>query len=81
MSDALQAKIQRTIDEHVAEEGGGFVTAWHLIAEYIDTEGEESWLYATADNQKAMTTIGLIEWARGVTRYEQHRYLDAIADE
>jgi hypothetical protein len=49
--------------------------------EYIDTEGDEAWVSATAPEQKAMTTIGLLEWARGVARYEQHRYLNAIADE
>jgi hypothetical protein len=78
----LCAQIQNTIDNHLStHEGGGFVTGWYFVVEYIDTEGDEAWLYATAPEQKAMTTIGLLEWARGVARYEQHRYLDAIADE
>jgi hypothetical protein len=77
----LRTRIQASIDNHLATQGGGIVTGWHFIAEYIDTEGDEAWLYCTAPEQKAMTTIGLLEWARGVARYEQHRYLNTIADE
>jgi hypothetical protein len=77
----LQARVQAAIDEHLAENGGGFVTSWHFVADFIDSDGEESWLFATADDQKAMATMGLLEWARGVAQYEQRRYLEDIGDE
>lgn len=80
MGGDLQARVQAAIDEYLAANGGGFVTGWHFVADLIDSDGEQNWLYATADDQKAMTTMGLIEWARGVARYEQHRYLDDLGD-
>jgi hypothetical protein len=78
----LCARIQDTIDDHLAtHEGGGFVTGWYFVAEYIDTEGDEAWLYATAAEQRAIVTMGLLKWAKGVADFEQHRYLNTIADE
>lgn len=77
----LRERIQASIDNHLATHGGGMVTGWYFIAEYIDPDGDEAWLYATADNQRAITTMGLLKWAVGVAKYEQQRYLNSIAEE
>lgn len=77
---ALERWLQATIDAYLNETGGGLVTSWHFVGDFIDADGEQSWLYATPDGQKVMTTIGLIEWARDVARYEQRRHLDEISE-
>lgn len=79
MSDigpGLGQKIERALTEHLAEEGGGMVTAFYFVAEYIDGEGEHAWVYATAPDQRMSTTAGLIKWAEGIVEYEQRRYLE-----
>ncbi|HET7327860.1 MAG TPA: hypothetical protein VFJ14_11320 [Nocardioidaceae bacterium] len=80
MSDDLQARVQSAIEEYLAENGGGFVTSWHFIADFIDSDGEQSWLHHTAEDQTMSTTMGLIRWAQGVADYEQQRYLDTISE-
>lgn len=82
MSDErLGERIHSLLADHLSSEGGGMVTSFHLVAEFIDSDGDESWLFATAPDQTQTRTVGLIEWARGVARYEQHRYLDDITDD
>lgn len=77
----LGDQIQGTLNDHLAEDGGGIVTAYHVIAEYIDDDGEHGWLYVTPEDQRQCTTMGLIDWAHGVATYEQQRYLDQIAED
>ena len=76
MPATLSDKVNALIAEHLAQEGGGIVLAFHLTAEYIDSEGDESWLYANAPDQRISRTMGLLEWAKGVTLNDQRRYLD-----
>lgn len=68
--------INAALSEHL--EGQGFVTSWHFVADYVDADGDLSWIYAAPDDQRQTTTLGLIEWARGIARYEQDAYLDSI---
>lgn len=80
-SEGLAEKISNLVSEDLAEVGGGFVTGFYLIAEYVDGDGHDGWLYAAPDNQTLSRTTGLIEWARGVARYEQQRHLEDATDE
>lgn len=79
--EGLAEKISNLISEELAGTGGGFVTGFYLIAEYVDHESRDGWLYATPDNQTLSRTTGLVEWARGVARYEQQRHLEDVTDE
>jgi hypothetical protein len=73
----VQERLQSALEEHLAASGGGFVRSWHLVADIIDDEGDQAWLYAVADGQQQITTLGLLEWARGIARYEQAAYLSS----
>lgn len=77
----LNEKVADLLADDLAENGGGFVTGFYLIAEHVDGEGQDGWLYATPGNQTMSRTTGLIEWARGVARYEQRRHLEDIAED
>ena len=57
------------------------MTGFHLICEFLNADGEESWLHVTAPRQTQSRTIGLIHFAAGVAAYEQQRYLGQIAEE
>lgn len=81
LDNGIQSKVQAAIDQHLAENGGGFVTGWHFIADFIDEDGDQSWLFATADKQRAMTTMGLLAWANGITAFEQQCYLEELRDD
>jgi hypothetical protein len=73
----LEDRVQDAIAAHLAETGdGGMVTAFHLAVEFVDSAGDDAWLYVTAPRQRMSHTLGLIEWSRGVALYEQRRYLD-----
>lgn len=64
-----------------AEGGGGMVTGFYLAAEFIDSDGDRGWMYASPDGQGFSQTMGIIEFARGVVRFEQHAYLVELADD
>lgn len=77
----LQDRINSALADHLAEHGGGMVSAFHLAVEYVDAEGEEGWAFATAPDQRLSRTIGLVEWSRGHLRHEQRRYLEGLGDD
>jgi hypothetical protein len=77
-SDLAEA-ITAAIHDHIAGDTGGMITGFHLVAEYIDADGEQRWLYATAPDQQQSATLGLLHWSLGVAEYEQRRYLDEIS--
>jgi hypothetical protein len=77
----LADSVGATLAEHLAQNGGGFVTSWHLVANLIDGNGEQSWLYATAPDQLQIQTLGLLEWSRGVAHHDQRRYLEGLHDD
>ena len=77
----LSDQIHSALNDHLADEGGGMVTAFHLIAEYVDDQGEHCWMYTTAEDQRQSVTMGLIAYAQGVAQHEQQAYLDRISDD
>lgn len=72
----LVDRINEALNDHLS--GQGFITGWHFVADYVDSDGDLAWIYAAPDDQRHTTTLGLIEWARGIARYEQSAYLDTI---
>lgn len=74
----ISQRIQQAIEEQLAEEGGGFVTSWFLVADSLDREGEPSWIYAAPRDQRQITTMGLLKWSMGIAEYEQNEYLRTL---
>lgn len=74
----LPEQVRDLITEALAEEGGGMVTGYYLIAGFIDADGDHGWLYATPEDQQMATTMGLLQWGQGCAQYEQHKYLEEI---
>lgn len=75
----LASAISAALYDHLAGDNGGMVTGFHVIAEFIDSDGESRMLYEWAPGQRLTTTMGLLEWARGVAAYEQRRFLDDVS--
>ena len=73
---SVTARVSQALEEYLVENGGGMVTAFHIVADYIDADGQHSWIYATAADQRQLTTLGLIEWAKGVAQHDQRKYLE-----
>ena len=80
MSDDLQHRIEQTIAEYLADNGGGMVTSWHFVADLMDSDGDTAWLWETAPDQRMITTMGLLAWAQGMVDYEQRAYLNELGD-
>lgn len=77
---SLQDKLADLLAEHLAEEGGGIVTAFHLTVEYVNAGGADDWLYVNASDQRQSRTLGLLCWSLGVVKHDQQRYLDQLDD-
>lgn len=78
---SLADRISGVLYDHLAGENGGMVTGFHVIAEFIDSDGESRMLYEWAPGQRLTTTMGLLRWAQGVADYEQRRFLDGLGDD
>ncbi|SHN20580.1 hypothetical protein [Cryptosporangium aurantiacum] len=66
--------ISAAIADHLAPDGGGFVTAFHLAVEYVDADGNQCHVRVYPAEQRATVTMGLLQWEIGVARYEQQRH-------
>lgn len=56
--------IRDAIAQHLAQqeaEGGAFVTGFVCMAEYLDSDGDQSWLVAFPDGQTVTTSFGQAE--------------------
>lgn len=72
---ALAALLEEALEKYLGQSGGGMVTSFAFIADIIDADGEERWLWATLPGQKTITTAGLVEWLHQVITYESQRHL------
>lgn len=61
--------------------GSGMVTAFHLVGDYIDDEGDDAYFSAVADGQPQSRTLGLIAWAQKIADYEAAEFLRSVGDE
>jgi hypothetical protein len=80
LDDNLAPRIQHELDSYLGENGGGMVTSFYFVAEFIDPDGDQSWVYCTAPDQRMNATFGLLKWAMGCAEYEQRRYLDEMGE-
>lgn len=77
----LQDKLADLLAAHLAEQGGGIVTAFHLAVEYVNADGADDWLYVNAPDQRQSRTLGLLYWSVGVVAHDQQRYLDRLDED
>lgn len=61
-SDDIAARLSETLATWLAEQGGGFVSSFTMCAEYVDSDGDRSWLTAHHDGQTPSQTLGLLRW-------------------
>lgn len=54
--------ITNALTDWLATRGGGIVTSFAICAEYVDSDGDRSWLTAHHDSQTPSQTLGLLRW-------------------
>lgn len=75
-------KVENALHEHIRElEGSGMLTAYYLVAEFLDKDGTPSWMTLSHADQSITTSMGLIEWARTDVHRQAGRFLDFIYDD
>lgn len=74
----LGKRISDVVQDYLSETAGGIASSFHIVAEYVNADGQECWMYATPTDQKATTTLGLLRWSLGVADYEQFRYMASL---
>jgi hypothetical protein len=55
--------VRTTLDEWAASEGGGFIGAVVLQAEYVDAEGQNTVLVCVPEDQQVHRSMGLVRMA------------------
>ena len=60
----LRERLQAAIEEHLAEQGGGFVTGFVCAVDMLDEEGDQCLLFTTPDGQRTALSMGLVEYSR-----------------
>ena len=60
----LSDKMVPALEEYIAECGGGMVTGFLCVVDYIDAEGDPSLIVATMDGQRTILSLGMVEYAR-----------------
>lgn len=73
MSNEMQERVQNALAESLPD---AMVTNFFLVAESLDDKGDHNWLYLTSADQTWQESMGLVQWADGILRYEQQRYLE-----
>jgi hypothetical protein len=58
--------------------GGGIVTAFAVLVEFVDVDGETSIYHETAENQRCHTTLGLLEFGAAI---ERNRAVESARDD
>lgn len=61
-ADALADVAREAVDQWLAQQGGGMVTAYAMAVNYYDAEGKQCWATAHADRQTLAHTLGLLRW-------------------
>ena len=76
-SPDLQECVEKAVEEWLRDTGGGMLTGSVLQVEFVDAQGDQMQAWSVSDQQSMTKTIGLVEWLRGVVRYEQIRFLES----
>lgn len=79
MSDEAEEKdlnqfINEAVSAWMAQQGGGMVVASWFIVDYLDGDGKQAWAYVTADGQKVITSMGLLDWSQGICQFEMNQH-------
>jgi hypothetical protein len=74
--DRLQVIADNALGEFATETGGGIVTGYTMIVDYMDSNGDRCWATAHAENQKPATTLGLLRWATLAVENQVLRYMN-----
>jgi hypothetical protein len=77
----LAEQVRDLITQQLAADGGGMVTGFYLAAEFVDGDGDRGWMYASPEGQGLSQTMGIIEFAKGVVRFEQQAYLVELTED
>lgn len=75
MSPDLADRISATINQWLADNGGGMPTGFTTIVDYFGNDGEPAWSIAHADGQTVSTTLGLLRWATIATERDARDYM------
>ncbi len=73
---ALQARVLDLINDTLAPHGGGIVNGFLLAVDYLDGEGEPSFVISVAPDQRASLSSGLARLLHISTDRDIWRVLD-----
>jgi hypothetical protein len=74
--------IANALAEYVeANRPGGMVTHWVVVAEFIDGDGGEGWLFTGPRDQNLNTSLALIEFGRMDVKHAIKDYFKALHGE
>jgi hypothetical protein len=76
MVDALADTIREAVEQWLARNGGGMVTAYAMAVNYYDADGEQCWATAHAEQQTPAHTLGLLRWHTMSVEHEVQGYFD-----
>lgn len=71
----LQECLDEAVREWLEKAGGGFVTGSIMVVDFVDAQGDQMWAWSCTKDQHMSRSMGLVEWLRGLVRYEQKRFL------
>lgn len=71
----LQECVERAVEEWLKDSGGGMLTGSVLQVEFVDAAGDQMQAWSVSPQQSMTKTMGLVEWLKGVVKYEQKRFL------
>ena len=80
-ADLLADRIRDTVDQWLADNGGGMVSGYVTVINYYDAEGAPCWATAHADRQTPATTLGLLRFHTIAVERQLERYLDDDEDD
>lgn len=77
-AEQIATVVSAALGEWMASNGGGFVTAFALVVDYVDEDGDRGWATAHAENQMPATTLGMLRFH---TLNVEQQVLDYFSDD
>lgn len=74
-ADALARAIETAIQNVLTERGGGMLTGYTGVINYMDADGERAWATVHLDGQAPWQTLGLLRYQTLVVEREINAYL------
>lgn len=71
----LQDCLDKAVQEWLESTGGGLVTGSVMLVDFVDAQGDQMWAWSVSRDQNMTKSMGLVEWLRGLVRFEQQRFL------